>query len=58
MVKDLKSAIKKLTLPEGQKLIAGNQLYQKEKQALFVTSTFLVLPMLITGILLLIHNAG
>jgi hypothetical protein len=56
MIKDLKNAIKKLRMNEKQKMIAGNQLTQSEKETLVTLSAILLSPLLIAGVIIFIYN--
>lgn len=56
MLESLKSAIKKLAYSKKKKMMAGNQLRTHEKVALIVTSTFILGPIFIGGIIIIINN--
>ncbi len=55
MIKDFISAMKKLTLSKKKKMLAGNQLYVKEKQTLLLASFLLLLPLFIGAVTYIIY---
>lgn len=55
-LRSLKSAIKKLTYSKERKMMAGNQLNNYEKSALISAAALLLGPLMITGIIVLLHE--
>ncbi len=55
MVKDLRNALHKLSMSKRQRMVAGNQLLQKEKEALIITIAVLITSLLISVGLLITH---
>ncbi len=56
VVRDLKNALRKLSMSKRQRMVAGNQLLQKEKEALIITIAVVVTSLLIAGGLLITHT--